>query len=194
AAFNRFRGIDQIPPNQIPARVVVMGLQFPRPFAALGFKTSEWRRRRTAASSRKIRKPLLGEIAVAIFFVDAEAIESTNAIDADECAKDVRLFLIDIDELGKFAFNVIDGLAESGDRETRRKLAVALEIGGAGHPIETGSFRSASLGTAWRAIAKYSRSSSMPMECKRRAAHAAMVEPAPMKGSRMMPLAQGKAA
>src|SRR6185437_10472978 len=118
AAFNRFRGIDQIPPNQIPARVVVMGLQFPRPFAALGFETNKRRRRRTAASSRKIRKPLLGEIAVATFFVDAEAIEGTNAIDADECAKDVRLFLIDIDELGKFAFNVIDGLAESGDRET----------------------------------------------------------------------------
>src|SRR5690348_2120898 len=174
--------------------MVVMRLQFPRSFAALGFEGNKRGRRRAAASAGEVGEPLLRKITVAILLVNTEAIECTNAVDANERAKDVRLFLIDVNELGELAFNVIDGFAQGGNSESRRKLAIGFEVGCAGHPTETGTFRSASLGTAWRAIAKYSRSSSMPMQCKRRAAHAAMVEPAPMKGSRMTPFPQGKAA
>ena len=84
AGFDRLGRIDQITPNDIPSRMVVMRLNGPRPLARLAFEQIVWAWIVSGPPSSRIGKPLLGRAGVAMLFLVAQRIDRLGTKYADQ--------------------------------------------------------------------------------------------------------------
>ena len=70
---------------------------------------------RIAAAQTEVGKAGLGNAGMFHFLVRAVEIERLGSEDADDGAKNVRLFKVNVDKSGRLALDVINGLANGGD-------------------------------------------------------------------------------
>lgn len=111
AGLDGLRSVHQIAPHDVPASVIVVRLDSPRPGAALRLQGFLWRRCQLSAK-RQIGEALLRHVGVLVFFVGADGMKAANAEDANDRAKDVRLFEVQVDQIGGFTLDVFDRLLD----------------------------------------------------------------------------------
>src|ERR1700682_1245523 len=92
------------------------------------------------------------------------------------------------------AFKVIDGLSNGDHGQPRRERHGRVEVLDARHQPVLFTLTAANNGIAFTAISKYSPLLSKPMLRNPQAVAAAIVEPEPIKGSRMEPSSNGREA
>src|SRR5579859_1463121 len=95
ARLNRLRGVDQITPNHVPARMIVVGLDRPRARTALGLE-GLLRRWIEFPVQGQIRESLLRDIGVLVFFVGADRMQRPYTEDTNNAAKYIGLFQIQV--------------------------------------------------------------------------------------------------
>ena len=100
ALLDRHRGIDQIPPDDIPAGMIVVRLNGPRTAAALGFERKlGWGIK--SAAKREVREALLSDIGVLMLFIGTDRIKCLDAGHSYNSAEYVRLLEIQIDPFAR---------------------------------------------------------------------------------------------
>src|SRR5262249_5667744 len=108
ARFNRLRRVHKISPNNVPTLVIVMRLDFPWTFAALGLQAVARRSVCAAASLTKIREPGLCHSRVLYLLIDTVLIQAPRAVDADDSAEHVHLFEANVDQISKLALDILN--------------------------------------------------------------------------------------
>src|SRR5262249_25542025 len=75
-----------------------------------------------------IWKTLLSQIYVTVLFINTCRIQSFNTIDSNQGTKDVGLFNIDIDQVHKSFFYIVNSFLNSGGSEAGGKQDIGVEI------------------------------------------------------------------
>src|SRR5262249_23071702 len=88
ASFDPARRIDEVAPDDVPPRMVVVRLNGPRTRAALRFKC-EFRRWLEASAQRQVGESLLRYVGMLVAFVRTECVECSYAKNPDDAAEDV---------------------------------------------------------------------------------------------------------
>jgi len=116
-----FRLVYRVAPYDVPAGVVVVRLDCPRPRARLRFKSFLWWRANSPIEGQ-IREPRLGHVWMPVLLVRTESVQRLVTEYADDGAKDVGLFVVEIDEFRGPPLCPIDGLSYVDEFEPTREL------------------------------------------------------------------------
>ncbi len=126
SGFQTLGLINGVPPNDIPASVVIVRLQSPGPSRTFGFEGMV-RRRIQSSPKREIGEPLLSNVRMLMFLIGTEGMECLNPQDSYDSTKDICLFKIDVDQFRSPALNVFDCLSNVGDFQFRREKDGTIE-------------------------------------------------------------------
>ena len=132
--FERTRRINEVTPNHVPSRMIVVGLKGPRTLACLALKRLLRARIRSASAFLQIGEPLLSDIDVPALFIDATCVEGLRRVNPKQRAENVCLLQINLDEFSKLALDILYCFPDGCMRESGGKLDRGIEIIFSTHP------------------------------------------------------------
>ena len=124
--LNPLGDVHQVAPDDIPTRVVVVGLEGPRPLTRLRFERLIRSGGIRRVSVLQIRETLLCRVGVPALFVNALRVKSAGTVNAYDGTENVRLFEIYVQQIREVSLDVFNASPDS--REISRPGGKATDL------------------------------------------------------------------